>query len=97
MLPVALDFRDEVDELHAFLQTLKPEDAWGFTPWDRARCAELIAGLRSDGVFTPGTLEGTIQYPGSKIVLLRETIFLVLHLAVSKDSGWLQRPPIVCD
>ena len=40
MLPVALDFRDEVDELHAFLQTLKPED-WkretGFmhwTPWD---------------------------------------------------------------
>ena len=44
---------------------LDPEDAWGFTPWDRARCAETIAGLRSDGIFTPATLEGTIQYPGS--------------------------------
>jgi len=40
VLQVSVDFRDEVDELHAFLQTLKPED-WdretGFkswTPWD---------------------------------------------------------------
>jgi len=40
VLQVSLDFRDEVDELHAFLQTLKPGD-WkretGFmhwTPWD---------------------------------------------------------------
>ncbi|MFP8874768.1 MAG: pyrroloquinoline quinone-dependent dehydrogenase, partial [Myxococcota bacterium] len=44
---------------------LDPEDAWGFTPWDRARCAETIAGLRSEGLFTPATLEGTIQFPGS--------------------------------
>ena len=40
VLQVSIDFRDEVDELHAFLQTLKAED-WdretGFmrwTPWD---------------------------------------------------------------
>lgn len=40
MLQVAIDFRDEVDELHGFLQTLSPDD-WdretGFmcwTPWD---------------------------------------------------------------
>ena len=39
-LQVSVDFRDEVDELHAFVQTLKPE-VWdletGFmhwTPWD---------------------------------------------------------------
>lgn len=40
MLQVCRDFRDEVDELHGFLQTLKSED-WeretqfmGWTPWD---------------------------------------------------------------
>jgi quinoprotein glucose dehydrogenase len=43
---------------------LSPDDAWGFTPWDRAKCAETIAGLRSEGVFTPPSLGGSIQYPG---------------------------------
>ncbi len=45
--------------------TLTPEDAWGFTPWDRAKCAEIIAGYRSEGIFTPPSLQGSIQYPGS--------------------------------
>lgn len=45
--------------------TLTPDDAWGFTPWDRRRCRELIAGMRSDGIFTPPGLEPTIQYPGN--------------------------------
>ncbi len=44
---------------------LRPEDAWGFTPWDRARCAEKIASLRSEGIFTPASLEGSLQYPGA--------------------------------
>jgi quinoprotein glucose dehydrogenase len=39
-------------------------DAWGFTPWDRRACAERIAGLRSEGIFTPPSLRGSIQYPG---------------------------------
>ncbi len=43
---------------------LSPAEAWGFTAWDRARCAEKIAGLRSEGIFTPASLEGSIQYPG---------------------------------
>ncbi len=43
---------------------LDPEDAWGFTPWDRARCRALIESARSDGIFTPPSLEGTIQFPG---------------------------------
>jgi len=38
-------------------------DAWGLTPWDRARCAERIDSLRSDGIFTPPTEQGWIQYP----------------------------------
>ncbi|MGH7337571.1 MAG: PQQ-binding-like beta-propeller repeat protein, partial [Myxococcota bacterium] len=44
--------------------TLTPDDAFGFTPWDRAKCRELIAGARSEGIFTPPSLEGTIQFPG---------------------------------
>ena len=44
--------------------TLTPDDAWGFTFWDRGKCREKIAGAHSDGIFTPPSLEGTIQYPG---------------------------------
>ena len=43
---------------------LAPEDAWGFTPWDRRACSQRISGLRSDGIFTPPSLGGSIQYPG---------------------------------
>jgi quinoprotein glucose dehydrogenase len=44
---------------------LDPGDAWGFTAWDRARCSEQVAGLRSEGIFTPASLGGTLQYPGA--------------------------------
>jgi quinoprotein glucose dehydrogenase len=43
---------------------LAPEDAWGFTPWDRGKCAEKIAALRSEGLFTPPSLRGSIEFPG---------------------------------
>ena len=46
-------------------ETLTPEDAWGFTPWDKGKCREIIAGMRSDGIFTPPGLEPSIQYPGN--------------------------------
>lgn len=46
-------------------ETLTPADAWGFTPWDRKQCAAMIAGMRSDGIYTPPGLEPTIQYPGN--------------------------------
>jgi quinoprotein glucose dehydrogenase len=44
--------------------TLSSDDAWGLTPWDQAACRKLIDGYRNDGIFTPASLEGTIQYPG---------------------------------
>jgi len=44
---------------------LEPQDAWGLTPWDRGKCRETIAGLRRGGIFTPPSLEGTLQYPGN--------------------------------
>lgn len=44
--------------------TFGPDDAFGFTPWDRGKCREQIEALRSDGLFTPPSLEGSVQYPG---------------------------------
>jgi quinoprotein glucose dehydrogenase len=46
-------------------QRLGPADAWGFTRWDRAACARQIASLRSEGIYTPPSLEGSIHYPSS--------------------------------
>ncbi|MCP4905133.1 MAG: pyrroloquinoline quinone-dependent dehydrogenase, partial [bacterium] len=43
---------------------LGPEDAFGFTPWEKAACRKLIEAARSDGIFTPPSTQGTIQYPG---------------------------------
>jgi len=45
--------------------TLTPDDAWGLTFWDRGRCRERIAALRSEGVFTPPSLAGTVMFPGN--------------------------------
>lgn len=43
---------------------LDPDDAWGLTPLDRNQCRELIEAHRNEGIFTPPSLEGTIEYPG---------------------------------
>jgi quinoprotein glucose dehydrogenase len=45
--------------------TLSPDEGWGFTPWDRARCRELLASLRYEGVYTPPSLQGSLHYPGN--------------------------------
>jgi quinoprotein glucose dehydrogenase len=44
--------------------TLGPEDAFGLTPIDRAWCRRRIESLRSEGIYTPPSLEGSIQFPG---------------------------------
>jgi len=41
-----------------------PGDAWGLTPWDRGMCREAIAQYRSEGIFTPPSLKGSILLPG---------------------------------
>ena len=43
---------------------VRPDDAWGLTFWDRNACREQIAALRSEGIFTPPSLAGTIERPG---------------------------------
>jgi quinoprotein glucose dehydrogenase len=40
-----------------------PQDAWGLTPWDRGQCREQISRLRSEGIFTPPSLQGSILRP----------------------------------
>ncbi len=45
-------------------QPVTPEDAWGFTFFDRGKCADLLGQHRSEGIYTPLSLEGTIMTPG---------------------------------
>jgi len=44
---------------------LMPDQAWGFTPWDRGHCAKQIAELNNLGLFTPTSEKLTLMYPGS--------------------------------
>ncbi len=41
------------------------QDAWGLTFIDRGKCRELIGKYRSEGIFTPPSLRGTIVSPGN--------------------------------
>ena len=46
-------------------QKLTEDDAWGITPADRDECRRLIKSARSEGLFTPPSLQGTIVFPGN--------------------------------
>jgi quinoprotein glucose dehydrogenase len=46
-------------------QKLAKEDAFGLSPADRDACRKLIEDSRSEGLFTPPSLEGTIVFPGN--------------------------------
>ena len=43
--------------------SLRPEDAFGFTFFDRNACRERIAALRNDGLYTPPSLQGSLLFP----------------------------------
>jgi quinoprotein glucose dehydrogenase len=43
---------------------LTKDDAWGFTAWDRGKCSDEIEKLRSEGIYTPPSLQGTVEWPG---------------------------------
>jgi quinoprotein glucose dehydrogenase len=45
-------------------QKLTADDAWGPSPEDRDWCREHMKTLRSEGIFTPPSLQGTIVFPG---------------------------------
>ena len=66
MLPISQDFKDEVDELHAFLETLTPEqwdEQTGFmewTPWD------VVAHLHYFDVVSMASLEGEAAFAAER-------------------------------
>lgn len=46
-------------------QSLTPEEAWGPTGEARQWCAEKIRAARSEGIFTPPSVKGSILFPGN--------------------------------
>jgi quinoprotein glucose dehydrogenase len=46
------------------MRPLTPADAWGFTFWDRGKCRDELAKYHAEGIYTPPSLEGTIEWPG---------------------------------
>jgi quinoprotein glucose dehydrogenase len=46
-------------------EKLSPEDAWGKTPEEKQACADKIKAARSEGIFTPPSVKGSIVFPGS--------------------------------
>jgi quinoprotein glucose dehydrogenase len=46
-------------------QTVTEADVWGVTPAEREACLARFRTLRYDGVFTPPSLKGSLQVPGS--------------------------------
>jgi quinoprotein glucose dehydrogenase len=46
-------------------ERLTPDDAWGATDGDRRWCREKIAAARSEGIFTPPSVRGTLVFPGN--------------------------------
>ena len=46
-------------------QHLLADDAWGPTPADRDACRAAMEKLRSEGIFTPPSVQGIIAFPGN--------------------------------
>jgi quinoprotein glucose dehydrogenase len=46
-------------------EKIAPEDMWGKSAEDIKWCQEKIKASRSEGIFTPPTLKGSVVYPGN--------------------------------
>ena len=46
-------------------QTFGPDDVWGIDEKDRTWCREEVAKLRSEGIFTPPSVAGSLLVPGN--------------------------------
>ena len=54
-----------IESLRLLPTRLQPADAWGLTPWDRAKCRDAIAATNNEGIFTPLAETPTLLFPGS--------------------------------
>ncbi len=78
-----------------------PDDLFGFTPLDRWACRRRLARHRNEGIFTPPSLEGTVQYPSTagganwggvawdperRLVILNQSRLAQVHTLVPRDT-----------
>ncbi len=49
----------------SLFKPVTPDDAWGFTFWDKNICRERLAALDNQGLYTPPSLNGSIQMPST--------------------------------
>ncbi|WP_170228139.1 pyrroloquinoline quinone-dependent dehydrogenase [Denitratisoma oestradiolicum] len=56
-------FSVEMPALHPL--RLSEDDMWGLTPFDRAWCRTEFKKHRHEGLFTPPSLQGTVNYPSN--------------------------------
>jgi len=50
---------------HLVRTPLRAEDAWGLTFWDRGRCVDRMAAMRNEGIYTPPSEQGSLNFPGN--------------------------------
>jgi quinoprotein glucose dehydrogenase len=46
-------------------QSLRSHEAWGITPEEKAACKERLDNLRTEGMFTPPSVMGSVLFPGN--------------------------------
>jgi quinoprotein glucose dehydrogenase len=46
-------------------QRFTADDAWGMTPQERDGCRAQMRNLRSEGIYTPPSVQGTVAFPGN--------------------------------
>lgn len=39
------------------------DDMWGFTPWDKGKCRKLFKSVNYEGIYTPPSTDGWLQFP----------------------------------
>lgn len=44
-------------------QGFTDKDVWGITPIDQAMCKGMIKGMRAEGIYTPPSVQGSVQMP----------------------------------
>jgi quinoprotein glucose dehydrogenase len=79
-------------------EMMTPDSAWGLTPWDKGKCRDKMKTLRYEGIFTPPSLEGSLEYPsmigganwGGVAVDLERRILLV---KLNRFASWVRLIP----
>jgi quinoprotein glucose dehydrogenase len=46
-------------------QRLTADDAWGINPQEKEACRDRMAKLKTEGIFTPPSVDGIIAFPGN--------------------------------